>query len=269
VIQTVLPAKKGGSYDSYKIDSVNLLNGGLTIHIPLPLSYPQRGEIQPSYFLVSNSKAWQVQEKCNPAPPVTYTWAYGLAAPGCVQSAVGEDPALLGPYLTNTLPRQLQRYYYFYSDQNGDVTEYANDYTVRGWDDSVHVLTDISGGRGTSYASIDTSGFHLTLSNPDSYGVPQSFVFTDRSGSVTQGSWAVASGPCTKQIVGGASGHTTMVCTGGPSLKSATDSNGNVYGSQVQGSQPQDTLNRNLPLSTTSSSSTTGCVSSVPLTGST
>jgi hypothetical protein len=35
--------KSYGSYDGTNLDTVNLLNGNLTVHIPLPFYYPQRG----------------------------------------------------------------------------------------------------------------------------------------------------------------------------------------------------------------------------------
>jgi len=40
--------KPYGSYHGGDLDSVNLLNGNLTLHIPL-ISYPQRGDLKISF----------------------------------------------------------------------------------------------------------------------------------------------------------------------------------------------------------------------------
>ncbi len=50
--------KPYGTYSGSNIDSVNLENGNLMLHIPMPFSLPQRGRIQPSYFLGITSKLW-------------------------------------------------------------------------------------------------------------------------------------------------------------------------------------------------------------------
>jgi len=60
-------------YDSWHggdLDSVSLTNGGLSLHIPLA-SFPQRGNLNLSFFLRFSSKGWQVNAKpsCyNPLP---------------------------------------------------------------------------------------------------------------------------------------------------------------------------------------------------------
>ncbi|MGA3093249.1 MAG: RHS repeat-associated core domain-containing protein, partial [Terriglobales bacterium] len=259
--------KAYGSYDSSKIDTVNLGNGGLTLHIPLPLAYPQRGgKVNPSFFVVSNSKSWQVQSYPDPPNKAVYYWNYGSAAG---DAKIAEDPALLGPYLTNTFPVWLQRTLVFETDNNGNVSESASDYSIRDWDGSLHLLQDISsGGNGTSFGSQDTTGFHVTGSNPDQYGVTTTFVVTDRKGNVssTVGKPLAAEWiPCTKSTTGNLNGSTTTtVCTGHVALTSFTDANGNIYGPS------EDTLGRTVPLASTSSSSKTGCVSGgSTLTGST
>lgn len=53
--------KAYGSYDGSSIDSVNLMNGNLMLHIPMPFSYPQRGKIDPRNILTVSSKQWHVQ----------------------------------------------------------------------------------------------------------------------------------------------------------------------------------------------------------------
>ena len=49
----------GGSYGGSNIDTVNLLNGNLTLHIPLAVDVPQRGKLGIKYYLVVNAKSWR------------------------------------------------------------------------------------------------------------------------------------------------------------------------------------------------------------------
>jgi RHS repeat-associated protein len=251
--------KSYGSYDSSKVDTVNLGNGGLTIHIPLPFSYPQRGgKINPSNFLVSNSKNWQVNSWINSGTgAIVYYWDY---SPG--QLGLELDPGNFGPYITSTLPAKLQRTVVTQTNDLGQETEWDYGYGIRDWDGSVHELADISGGNRTSFASIDTSGYQATSEGQDQYGLPVGLVITDRKGNVS--TLVLGEGgnpPCTHVTQSGEGGITTVTCTGGPSFTSFTDSNGNLYNSE-------DTLGRS-SYGETASSSTTGCVSSLPLTGST
>ena len=107
--------KSYGSYDSSKIDTVNLANGGLTLHIPLPMAYPQRGgTLTPSYFLVSTSKAWQVQLYIPPGEEAVSYWNYGPQA----NTGAGEVAGPLGPYLTSTLPLTFMRTWEGQTDNN-------------------------------------------------------------------------------------------------------------------------------------------------------
>ncbi|HEY2912017.1 MAG TPA: hypothetical protein VGK21_01540, partial [Candidatus Angelobacter sp.] len=52
--------KPYGSYDGTGIDTVNLLNGNLMLHVPMPYQYPQRGQMQPTSLLTISSKQWMV-----------------------------------------------------------------------------------------------------------------------------------------------------------------------------------------------------------------
>lgn len=50
--------KAYGSYDGSSIDSVNLMNGNLMLHIPMPFTYPQRGgRLDPKNILTVSSQA--------------------------------------------------------------------------------------------------------------------------------------------------------------------------------------------------------------------
>jgi hypothetical protein len=48
-----------GSYGGSNVDTINLMNGNLALHIPLPVEYPQRGKLAIKYYLVTNAKTWR------------------------------------------------------------------------------------------------------------------------------------------------------------------------------------------------------------------
>ncbi|MGZ4828826.1 MAG: hypothetical protein ACXV78_04220, partial [Candidatus Angelobacter sp.] len=56
--------KNYGSYDGSHLDTVNVMNGNLMLHIPVLPAFAQRGEFAPQYSLYVTSKAWQVH--CKP-----------------------------------------------------------------------------------------------------------------------------------------------------------------------------------------------------------
>src|SRR5690242_13147174 len=57
--------KAYGSYDGSNIDTVNLMNGNLMLHLPMPFSYPQRGgKLNLLNLLTISSKNWSV--RCDP-----------------------------------------------------------------------------------------------------------------------------------------------------------------------------------------------------------
>jgi RHS repeat-associated protein len=259
--------KSYGSYDSSTIDTVNLGNGGLTLHIPLPFSYPQRGgSLTPSYFLVSTSKSWQVQDYIPPGESAVYYWNYGPEANSGFFA--GEIAGPLGPYLTSTLPLTFMRWWEEQIDGSNNVTMWDGGYRIRGWDNAIHELSDVSGGKRNAFESMDTSGYHVVPSPPQNfpYSTPTSITITDRKGNAYKGSMYNDVGSCTRTTTGGIGGTTTIICQQPVIINTITDSNGNVYDQAVSGAV--DTLGRALPLQTTSSSSTAGCVSSLPMTGS-
>ena len=65
--------KPYGSYDTSKVDSVNLLNRNLSLTIPV-LHYPQRGSLTHSYYLIYNAKKWAVTEYCDPRTEACRSW---------------------------------------------------------------------------------------------------------------------------------------------------------------------------------------------------
>jgi hypothetical protein len=60
-----------GSYHGGDVDSVSLINGNLTLHAPIA-HYPQRGSLSVDYFLIANSKNWQVSSYNQGNPPTTF-----------------------------------------------------------------------------------------------------------------------------------------------------------------------------------------------------
>src|ERR1051325_4799080 len=70
------------SYDNGNIDSVSLLNGNLSVNIPL-FSYPQRGSLTARYAITYNDKNWFVSEQCKDTEsPCVLTWHYASWNPG-------------------------------------------------------------------------------------------------------------------------------------------------------------------------------------------
>ena len=240
--------KSYGSYDSSSIENINLSNGGLTVKIPLPLAYPQRGgKSTPSYYLVANSKNWQVQWYNN-GTAIVYFWNYGPPA----NSGVYGGP--VGAYIAATNSPTFSRTWVGLSQPNFTPTASDSEYQIRDWDNSVHQLKDVTGKR-TLFESSDLSGYRVVPSTPDpTWGTPNSFTITDRKGNVYSASMKSESGRCTTTTGAGVGGTTTITCLQNIPLRSLTDSNGNAY------SITADTLGREVPV-IPSSPTTAECVS--------
>jgi RHS repeat-associated protein len=74
------------SFQGGDIDSINLFNGNLVLHIPL-LNYPQRGTSKLSFSLLYNSKANHTTQTCLPPPApknCTDFWIDGVG-PGVIE----------------------------------------------------------------------------------------------------------------------------------------------------------------------------------------
>lgn len=61
--------KNYGSYDGSHLDTVNMMNGNVMLHIPVLPALAQRGEFSPQYSLYVTSKSWQVTASPTPAAP--------------------------------------------------------------------------------------------------------------------------------------------------------------------------------------------------------
>ena len=95
--------KSFGSYTGSDIDTVNLQNGNVMLHIPL-LSYPQRGGLGLGYSVQLNSKNWQVGQYTGTSQSLHYRWM------------LSGQPGL---FLTSSYDVQLQRVRTITTDVNG------------------------------------------------------------------------------------------------------------------------------------------------------
>jgi RHS repeat-associated protein len=172
--------KPYGSYEGSKLDTVNLMNGNVIFHAPLIPETPQRGSLKVFNTLYSTSQDWQVV--CNP---------------GCKWAKGGAGVFLeFSPFLK--LHRTIEMNHVY----DNIAVQYAYQYSITSESGSVHKLHGIAGtedqyGEPTQFDSIDLTGFHLAMSNPDSStGVLQDFTVTDRSGNKFEGTFR--GGHCTK-----------------------------------------------------------------------
>jgi RHS repeat-associated protein len=268
--------KHWGSYDSGSLDTVNNLNGNQMLHAPLLPNYPQRGgKLTMQSFLYQSSKSWQVSCTVALNNEVGCQWVLGRSGVNLRQSG--------GVTVQRTLHQ--------FDSGTGTVTFRAYGYSIQDATGTAHQMIGSgpldSTGESTKFDSVDTSGFHLEMSNPDSFGVMNTFTVTDRHGSqYVAGGWSGASdiGPSfCPQLPGNhlpagrlAGGQVEPMVDDAPIgqedcaqvafLQQVTDRNGNRI--IDAGSWPTDTLGRtfaffNGGLTTTDYS---GCVSSHTIT---
>jgi hypothetical protein len=166
--------KNYGSYDSSHLDTVNVMNGNLMLHVPVLPAFAQRGEFAPQYSLYVTSKSWQVHCK-----PMT------TSSTGSVCWWDSNNPGVMvisaeGLLARRTLVKEFTG--------TGQIFYTLQGYSVTGPDGSVHQLAPVPGtpldsySDPTVYESLDTSGFHLVISNPDINGVMSNVTITDRKG---------------------------------------------------------------------------------------
>src|SRR5258708_5472560 len=160
--------KPFGSYDGTHFDTINVMNGNLMVHIPLYPEAPQRGgKLDMKYLLYLTSKNWI--EGCSPSP---CKW----------QLLAG------GPLLQRAWDVSLQQSMFI--DSASGQTVYSSVVTklITG-DGPAHLLYAIPGavtanGQVTDLETIDGTGYHVKLSNPDpSTGLLDDVVITGRDGT--------------------------------------------------------------------------------------
>jgi RHS repeat-associated protein len=138
--------KSFGSYDGSSIDTVNLENGNLMLHIPL-FSYPQRGELDLGYSVQLSSKQWQVGQYYDTSNTLLYRWMLGAQG---------------GLNLTSSYDVIFQRGRTITTDLAGNPTEADFDYAIRTPDGAVHWLSAGFLANG-NMVTLDGSNFEFTL----------------------------------------------------------------------------------------------------------
>jgi RHS repeat-associated protein len=233
--------KPYGSYDGSNMDTINLQNGNLMLHIPVYPEAPQRGKMDLNYLLYVTSKNWA--KACTPSP--------------CAWTLLAASPDLENGWEV-TSRRTVN-----IDSSSGQTIYTAAGYSIVTGDGGNHQLYAIPGntdasGQVTKYQSIDGTGYHLDLSNPDpTSGLLNNAVITDRHG--TQYLSTFSGGKCTNKppppFLNG-SGYAGMVdnyplengqtCSERSHLNQTTDSNGNTITLQQLGSNTQgyDTMGR-------------------------
>src|SRR5713226_5551650 len=122
-----------GSYDGSSVDTVNLMNGNLTLHIPLPFDYPQRGKLEIKYYLVLNSKTWKAYDTPSPGQ-----WQ---PTSGCGTGGGYTGPCGQGPVFVSTASFSMTRVWQkvWTDGQFPDYSASTPD-TLVTWDGSVHSI---------------------------------------------------------------------------------------------------------------------------------
>jgi RHS repeat-associated protein len=257
--------KPYGSYDGSHLDTVNLMNGNLMLHAPLVPNGGQRGALSLQYLLFATSKDWQTA--CVPDPSVGLACSWRSGGTG-----ITFQPSI-GVTVHRTLDKE-------FTTGEGVTTYEAYGYSIVSADLSTHQVHGVAGsedanGHPTKYDSIDLSGYHLEVSNPDSNGVRNTATVTDRHGNQYQGTFITA--PCgrpqTNQLPHGV--HFAPIvddvpmgdqyCSQHAVATLVTDSNGNRI--NVPGPLSMvalDTLGRTPALAGGAPSDSTGCGSAHP-----
>ena len=182
-----------GSYHGGDIDSISVINGGLTLHAPVS-SYSQRGSLSVDFFLVANSKNWGVSW----IPPKTQSGT------GYYQWTTSNLVTPPGVVLENSLQLQLQRQRVIES-AGGNTFVAVGAPTLITPDGSSHRLTTISCTpsctQGITNSAImetaDTTGYQVTMYYSHTYeDTGDEAVVVDRKGNrytlnfaTTQGSF--------------------------------------------------------------------------------
>ncbi|HET9182504.1 MAG TPA: RHS repeat-associated core domain-containing protein [Candidatus Angelobacter sp.] len=214
-----------GSYDGSTADTVNLMNGNLTLHIPLPITTPQRGQLAINYYLVLNAKTWFAQ-----GDPNTLTGQWYPASPCSITSTdpPSSGPCGQGPVFVSTASFGLTRSY-------GEVfTEgVGTDYSVSTptalvtWDGSGHSL--VKNSTTASLITYDGSGYQVIITGSNGLGLPYDVVVIDRNGVRYSGGFVHDQGTCSTSTGTGLTGSTrSTTCTEHFVVSQVIDANGNV-----------------------------------------
>jgi RHS repeat-associated protein len=178
--------KPYGSYDGSHLDTVNLMNGNLMLHLPLLPGIPQRGSLALNYTAYLSSKDWMVA--CMPEDT--------NSGEGCWWTKGGSGISIVRPFdlaIHRTVTKT--------GSGTGIVSFSAGGYTILTADGASHGLygtpgTEDAYGEATKYDSTDLTGYHLELSGADINGLLDTFTLTDRRGNFYQGTFPVLTAAC-------------------------------------------------------------------------
>src|SRR5579864_4102910 len=241
-----------GSYAGSSADTVNLMNGNLTLHIPIPVYVPQRGKLGINYYLVVNAKTWI-------AYPGVPTVSQNQWQPTSACGSQTTGPCGQGPLFVSTASFGLTRIYekVWTDGQLPDYSVTPPD-TLVTWDGAGHSLSG-------ALETMDTSGYSVQVFGSDNNGLPYHVIITSRDGTQYSGSFSHDYGTCVTDPGNGLPGSTqTTTCSEHFILGSVTDANGNVLSPPLGVPDIADPMAFGPTLAThqASSAELTGCITS-------
>jgi hypothetical protein len=228
------------SYHGGDIDNVNLATGNLVIQMPF-LTYPQRGNaLKVEFDLMYNGKGYTYQENCLPKTECIYLWSrtgfsYGwsgrLPSPAFGVNVVDADAITVAQDSSEI--------------SGSNPTDYTNLFKIMTADNASHLLGLIANTGGNCGSS--TAGWE--------YSIWGTFQTLDDTG------WQM-------KVPGCGDGISAVISPAGVRHESndtlRVDSNGNYL--TLTGTTITDTLGRQIPLPSTTSSASTSLCPSGPLT---
>jgi hypothetical protein len=138
-----------GSFQHTDIDSLNMLNGSMTLHIPL-FSLPQRGGLSLSFSIQGNTTVWNTIHQCTSGTNVCYT-VRGLNQYNPTGPRVVLDQVLDGAMNQYRYPANSNTFYNVWS-----LTDASGAPHPLGYDNSNTSLLRATDGSGFLYVPVNT-----------------------------------------------------------------------------------------------------------------
>lgn len=238
-------ASSGGSNGS-SIDSVDIQTGRLLVTVPLPILSPQRGgHLNFGFSLVGNSVPWSVQttrfnnrttNKWNPGNRYFSSGiTLGMDFSRGWDIAVGRTLTVAANQNSTTHAVRIE-------------SESESDRFLVTADGATHHMQDISSASdGSSWMTIDGSGYEVLLSNKNSFGIYTSGTVIARNGNrytfvLIADSTIDPCGPPPDNNL-----NTTQVCPNTSATSQVEDVNGNLYTLMPSGGGPGEDTKGNTP----------------------